>query len=93
MTNSSRREAAKLTNAPASGWPRNNNSAGQGTGRKKRKLPAKARPHKPKGSSRSSTGSAANKVSLLIVEDFTARALADPRVNWERKGVKRGGTV
>jgi hemoglobin len=26
-----------------------------------------------------------------IVEDFTARALEDPRVNWERKGVKRGG--
>lgn len=26
-----------------------------------------------------------------IVEDFTARALADPRANWERKGVKRGG--
>lgn len=26
-----------------------------------------------------------------IVEDFTARVLADPRVNWERKGVKRGG--
>jgi len=26
-----------------------------------------------------------------IVEDFTARALADPRVNWERKGVTRGG--
>jgi hemoglobin len=27
----------------------------------------------------------------LIVDDFVARALADPRVNWERKGVKRGG--
>ncbi len=26
-----------------------------------------------------------------IVDDFTTRALADPRVNWERKGVKRGG--
>src|SRR4051812_38553046 len=26
-----------------------------------------------------------------IVEDFTTRALADPRVNWERKGVKYGG--
>jgi hemoglobin len=26
-----------------------------------------------------------------IVEDFTARALADPRANWDRKGVKRGG--
>jgi hemoglobin len=26
-----------------------------------------------------------------IVEDFTARALADPRVNWERKGITRGG--
>jgi hemoglobin len=26
-----------------------------------------------------------------IVEDFVNRAMADPRVNWERKGVKRGG--
>lgn len=26
-----------------------------------------------------------------IVEDFTARALQDPRVNWRRQGVKRGG--
>src|SRR5689334_16946567 len=25
-----------------------------------------------------------------IVDDFVARALADPRVNWERKGVKTG---
>jgi hemoglobin len=27
----------------------------------------------------------------LIVEDWVNRAIADPRVNWERKGVKRGG--
>jgi hemoglobin len=26
-----------------------------------------------------------------IVDDFVTRALADPRVNWERKGVKMGG--
>jgi hemoglobin len=26
-----------------------------------------------------------------IVDDFTTRALADPRVNWDRTGVKRGG--
>ena len=26
-----------------------------------------------------------------IVDDFMARVLADPRVNWERKGVKQGG--
>jgi len=26
-----------------------------------------------------------------IVNDFVPRALADPRVNWERKGVKAGG--
>jgi hemoglobin len=26
-----------------------------------------------------------------IVVDFTARVLDDPRVNWERKGIKRGG--
>jgi hemoglobin len=28
-----------------------------------------------------------------IVDDFVARALADPRVNWERKGVKTGGIM
>ena len=27
----------------------------------------------------------------LIVEDWVNRAIADPRVNWERKGVKKGG--
>ena len=26
-----------------------------------------------------------------IVDDFVTRVLADPRVNWERKGVTRGG--
>ena len=26
-----------------------------------------------------------------IVDDFVTRALADPRVNWERKGITRGG--
>ena len=26
-----------------------------------------------------------------IVDDFTQRAIVDPRVNWQRKGVKRGG--
>jgi hemoglobin len=26
-----------------------------------------------------------------IVDDFVTRALADPRVNWERKGIERGG--
>ena len=26
-----------------------------------------------------------------IVEDFTSRVLADPRVNWERKGIRTGG--
>jgi hemoglobin len=28
-----------------------------------------------------------------IVNDFVDRALADPRVNWERKGVKKGGVI
>jgi hemoglobin len=28
-----------------------------------------------------------------IVDDFVPRVLADPRVNWERKGVKRGGVM
>ena len=27
----------------------------------------------------------------LIVDDFVTRVLADPRVNWERKGVEHGG--
>ena len=28
-----------------------------------------------------------------IVDDFVTRALADPRVNWERKGVESGGVL
>jgi hemoglobin len=28
---------------------------------------------------------------VAIVEDFVPRVLADPRVNWERKGITRGG--
>jgi hemoglobin len=28
-----------------------------------------------------------------IIEDFVPRALADPRVNWERKGVEHGGVL
>jgi hemoglobin len=28
-----------------------------------------------------------------IVDDFVSRALADPRVNWERKGIERGGVL
>ena len=28
-----------------------------------------------------------------IVDDFVDRAIADPRVNWERKGIKRGGVL
>lgn len=28
-----------------------------------------------------------------IVDDFIPRVLADPRVNWERKGVERGGVL
>jgi len=28
-----------------------------------------------------------------IVSDFVDRAIADPRANWERKGVKRGGVL
>ena len=31
------------------------------------------------------------KALVAIVDDFVPRALADPRVNWERKGVKVGG--
>jgi hemoglobin len=30
-------------------------------------------------------------VVRAIVDDFTARAMADPRVNWKRVGVTRGG--
>jgi hemoglobin len=29
----------------------------------------------------------------LIVDDFVDRVIADPRTNWERKGVKRGGVL
>jgi hemoglobin len=28
-----------------------------------------------------------------IMDDFVTRAVADPRVNWERKGIKRGGVM
>jgi hemoglobin len=28
-----------------------------------------------------------------LVDDFVDRAIADPRTNWERKGVKRGGVL
>src|SRR5688572_24773569 len=28
-----------------------------------------------------------------IVDDFVERVIADPRANWERKGVKRGGVI
>jgi hemoglobin len=54
------------------------------------------------GSAQKASGDAAAKKTLYerlggengikgIVEDFTARALADPRVNWRRTGVKYGG--
>ena len=29
----------------------------------------------------------------LLVDDFVHRAIADPRANWERKGIKRGGVL
>jgi hemoglobin len=29
----------------------------------------------------------------MIVDDFINRAIADPRVNWERKGIRRGGVM
>lgn len=29
----------------------------------------------------------------MIVDDFVNRALADPRVNWERKGIRAGGVL
>jgi hemoglobin len=35
----------------------------------------------------------ADKGIALIVDDFLTRSLADPRVNWERKGVTRGGFI
>ena len=33
----------------------------------------------------------AEKGIVAIIEDFTPRVLQDPRVNWQRKGMKRGG--
>jgi truncated hemoglobin YjbI len=66
---------------------------GEGAGEKKAK-PAKPEEGKP--------AQAQDKITLYdrlggeeglkkIVNDFIDRALADPRVNWERKGVTRGG--
>src|SRR5436309_8413967 len=33
----------------------------------------------------------AEKGIVALIEDFTPRVLQDPRVNWQRKGMKRGG--
>ncbi|MEO7297853.1 MAG: group 1 truncated hemoglobin [Verrucomicrobiota bacterium] len=74
------------------------NGSGEGAGEKNSK---KAKAEKS-GDGTNSAAQVEGKLSLFdrlggqagiekIVEDFVPRALQDPRVNWQRKGVKRGG--
>jgi len=77
--------------------------SGEGAGEKKVKKAVKATP----GSNVDGTNTAAQaegKLTLFdrlggekgitaIIEDFTPRAIQDPRVNWERKGAKSTGSL
>lgn len=73
--------------------------SGEGAGEKQVK---KAKPGIDGASSSAKPAEAPGKLSLFdrlggeqgiaaIVDDFTPRVLQDPRVNWQRKGVKQGG--
>jgi hemoglobin len=72
--------------------------SGEGSGEKG----AKKASSKSEGSSTNKAAQVETKLSLYerlgsekglvaLVEDFIPRALNDPRVNWDRKGIKRGG--
>ena len=79
--------------------------SGEGSGEKGVKKAEVVKPDQADASAPAATNKAAkaeNKLALFdrlggepgisnIVEDFTLRALDDPRVNWRREGVKRGG--
>ena len=77
--------------------------SGEGTGEKgvKKAAPAKSGRDEAMGSATNKPAVVEGKLALFdrlggeagisnIVADFVLRALEDPRVNWQRKGVKRG---
>jgi hemoglobin len=64
---------------------------GTGDGKEKAKATGEGAPAQAEGKQPLFERLGGEQGITAIVEDFTARALADPRVNWERKGVKRGG--
>jgi hemoglobin len=64
---------------------------GTGDGKEKAKAAGEGAPAQAEGKQPLFERLGGEQGITAIVEDFTARALADPRVNWERKGVKRGG--
>jgi hemoglobin len=77
--------------------------SGEGAGEKGAKKAVATKPaDDPTGSGTNKAAQVEGKLALFdrlggekgiaaIVEDFTPRALQDPRVNWPRKGVKGGG--
>ena len=77
--------------------------SGEGAGEKKTKKATKAAPDGTGGST-NTAAQAEGKLTLFdrlggekgitaVIEDFTPRAMQDPRVNWERKGAKRTGVL
>jgi len=77
--------------------------SGEGAGEKKVKKAVKATPES-NGDSTNTAAQAQGKLALFdrlggekgitaIIEDFTPRAIQDPRVSWERKGSKRTGVL
>ena len=76
--------------------------SGEGAGEKGVKKAVKKSSGDSKSGATNKAAQVTNKLALFdrlgaepgisnIVADFTPRVLDDPRVNWERKGVKRGG--
>ena len=64
---------------------------GSGGGSEKGKADNDGKPGEDKGPASLYERLGGEKGVALIVEDWVNRAIADPRVNWERKGVKKGG--
>lgn len=78
--------------------------SGEGSGEKNVKKAVASENNSTSGSTTNKAAQAEAKLTLFdrlggeqgitaIVEDFTPRALQDPRVNWQRKNVKRGGLL
>ncbi len=64
---------------------------GAGEGKTQKAQPATGRPTQAENKRSLYDRLGAERGLTAIVEDFTPRALQDPRVNWDRKGVKSGG--